>query len=418
MDLRQPHPHTPQTTIVVKKSQSWEVSKWGKLYVIIMFLEALALVSLCIVSLWYAYEHRDTDPDAPGVAGVSIVALVSNCGLLYLTMDAVRMEAPFQFLMALILHAMMACYIVWHWLSDDLGEVYNRVSLGVMIFVCTCQAIYCALAYPVHNAFGWRAYKKLGGSISMRPLHRTAQIFFALLKLDAILSVILWISALFFLLHDAVEITLNVLAGMVTIIWVILGMLMVKKEDMKLARVFFVLSIVEPAFIIYKLVRLHMEGDGWGSEGVGSSHDDDHHDNDLPAFSFERLLVIGLVTLSIRAGAIILAIMAVRNFGRGLKERLWGKGKASQSGASNQAQVRRVMAGVPPGEDVDSSLSMDEHHETASVTADIAHVHTQGGYTPAPSSANPYLTPPPVAIIIEEEPQSQNHLRNYIQPLL
>jgi hypothetical protein len=181
------------------------------LYVALVLVESLGLIVLSCLSLWYAHSHVDEEVDAHSVEYMSITAMVAASALVYFSADSVLLENVFQFYTSLVLHGLITAYVIWHYLGngDDLGVMYDRISLWVMIAVCVFQAAYLALIYPVQTQFGWRLYKKVGGNVAIRPIYRTATIFFSLLKLDFALGLILVLLAIFYLLSDPVQITLN-----------------------------------------------------------------------------------------------------------------------------------------------------------------------------------------------------------------
>lgn len=240
--------------------------------------------------------------------------------------------------------------------STGLGVLYDRISLYVMIGVCIFQLAYLLLIYPVQQTFGWRLYKKIGGNASIRPLYRTATIFFTLLKLDFALGVLLVLLALFYLVSDPVQIALNVLACIVTLGWLVLGFQFVQRESRRLAPYFFLFAPLEPAFLIYKLVAMK-----------SSSQDDA---SEYPVFSWTEFLFTGCVAVFVRVACILFGIMCFTNFGKGLKERMF--------------------------EDQDDHAA----HSAA------AHAHAQG------------VMRAPVAVVVEADNGDRSQLRNYLQPLL
>lgn len=346
------------------------------------------------------------------------MAIVASCALLYFSLDSILLENIFQFYCSLALHALITAYVIWHYLGngDDLGVMYNRISLWVMVGVCTFQLAYLLLAYPVKETFGWRLYKKIGGNVAIRPLYRTASIFFSLMKLDFALGVILVLLAIFYLLTDAVQIALNVLACVVTLGWLLLGFAFVQRESRRLAPWFFLFATLEPAFLIYKLVAMKLDngndenitpdgpnpsaaaGNGGGVVTVSSSSStNDGIDPQYPVFSWNEFLLTGCFAVIVRIACIVTGYFCYGNFGMGLKEKIWN---ASLSTASASTKATGVTGGQQHVTHVASGVNGSMHHGSA-----LNHVAYSSGH--------------PVVVVQDSSMgQDRSMLRNYIQPLL
>lgn len=339
----------------------------AQIYAALMTLECVGLIALCLLSLVYAGLHSEDEPDAHSVQYTSITALVASCALLYFSLDAVLLENVFQFYASQLLHCLITAYVIWHWLGhgEDLGRMYQRFSLAVMIAVCVFQALYLLLLRPVKESFGYRMYKLLGGNAAIRPLYRTASIFFTLLKLDFALGVLMCLLAVFYLFSQPLQIALNVAAGVATLGWLMLGYALVQRESKRLAPYFFLFALLEPAYLIYKLIAMRVANDGSGDQ-IG--------DEPYPVFSWRQLLLTGCVAILVRLACIVYALLAIRNFGMGLREKLWIS--SGSGGHAGQAQP----------------------------TLSVAH-----------SPLNNYDQGP--IVLVQEEPQPRSALGQYMQPL-
>lgn len=188
MDMRAPH--TFGQVVMVQKKQRWEVSTWGKIYAALVLVETIALGALCIASLIYARAHRNEEVDAESVEYTSIVALVASVALLYFSLDSILLENIFQFFAAQLLHGLICAYVIWHYTSTGLGALYDRISLWVMVAVCTFQLAYILLMYPVTHTFGQlirgaaqRAALSSSSSALPRPLTRSHPTLFSVCSL-------------------------------------------------------------------------------------------------------------------------------------------------------------------------------------------------------------------------------------------
>lgn len=368
MDLRQSSsPPTAVGVLTVKqKAHSWEVSTAGRVYVVLVLIETISLMVLCGLSIYSARVHADEETDAHSVEATSVVAMVASAALLFFASDSILLENVFQFYTSQVLHGLITAYTIYHYTEngDDLGHLYQRFSLWVMIAVCIFQGAYLALAWPVHTQFGWRLYKKIGGNIAIRPLYRTATIFFSLLKLDFALGVLLMLLALFYLLSGAVEIALDCIACVVTLGWLILGFAFVQRESTRLGWFFFIFSVLEPAFIIYKLISMH--------SGISDNEDDDY-----PVFSWREFLLTGCLALVVRLACLGFGVLCWRNFDLGLRDKMW----------PSDAQLAHARAEAARHSPQHAQIGQDD-----------------------------YLGRP--VVIVRTEPEHTSALREYIQPLL
>lgn len=362
----------PASVILVKKKSSWEVSTFGKTYAGLVILESLCLLVLASLSLWYAHTHANEEEDANSVEYTSIVAIVASLALLYFALDSILLENVFQFYVSQFMHGMITGYVIYHYLGNggDLGLMYNRISLYVMIGVCIFQGAYLALLIPVQRQFGWRLYKKIGGNMSIRPLYRDATILFSLLKLDFALGLMLVLLAVFYLVSDPIQIVLNILACVMTLVWLILGFTFVQRESHKLGIIFFMFATLEPAFVIYKLIAMKLNNPDDDDDEDGSQ------DDPYPVFSWTEFLATGCIALIVRFGCIVYGIICTRNFDKGLKEKMWQH--------SNSASGRSAVLHSP--------------------------LHTQAADHPSNQAH-------PIIVVRESEAQGSS-LRSYIQPLL
>jgi len=364
-----------------------------QIYALLVVIECVSLLSLCVISLLYARSSHDND--ATSVEYTSVTAMVSTAALLYFSLDAILLENIFQFAAAQIMHMLIVAYVAWHYAVTGLGRLYDRISLYVMIGVCAFQLAYLVLWYPVAQAFGWRLYKKLGSSAAIRPLYKTATIFFTLLKLDFALGLILLLLAAFYLLHDAVQIALNALAMFFTLCWLLVGFQFVQRESPRLAPIFFLFAPLEPIYLIYKLWEMKHEA-ATNHSGGTSGDDSDKY----PVFSWDEFLLTGCVACTVRAACILFGLFCWRNFGKGLKEKMFSGSDAAAARNAEPvlaAHSNPYAAGVNPA---------------AAALSDEDDLYTNGAGL---GVGTPHAT---VTVIREQPAANQGILRSYLQPLL
>lgn len=290
-----------------------------------MVIESLSLIALCIASLIYAHNHH-SDIDSDSVEYISITSMVATISFIYFALDSILLENIFQLYASICLHAVITTYLIWHYVANDLGTVYNHVSLFAMISVCVFQFIYTIMGPILHNKFGWRLYKKIGGNIAIRPLYRTTQVFFTLLKLDFVFTIIIILLATFYYFTQTVQIIINILISLLSFIWIILGFYCIQSESVKLFVVFVIISILSPSYMLYKLFIIRFDSD-----------------TDYSIFSWRQLLFTCILAAIIRIGVIVFSVLCYKNFGFGLKDKVFGA-------ESDRVITDDVVLHIPDGE--------------------------------------------------------------------
>jgi hypothetical protein len=320
-------------------------------------------------------SNQEVDTD--GVKYTAITSMVATLALLYFALDSILLENIFQFYTSIALHMLICAYVIWHKVSGvSLSSLYDRISLYVLIGVCVFQALYLALAWPVKDTFGWRLWKRIGGNRSLRPIYRTASIFFSLLKLDFVLGVLLVITAVWYLVANTTQIILNVIAIAATLGWLLLGYTLVQQERVSLLKYWLFFAILEPSYIIYKLIAMKLDED--------KNNVDDQQE--FPVFSWKQLLLTGCVAVVIRVACIIFGILSVRNFGKGLKEKMF--------------------------------TDPSEWRPTRSPENSVGQVHNPAPVFQVQSPESGYADGPVVIVQSQSQQQPQSNLRSYLQPLL
>ncbi len=163
----------------------------------------------------------------------------------------------------------------------------------------------------MHNSFGWRLYKRVGGNIEMQKMYRVAHIFFALLKFDVGVEVLLVLLASFFLFEStfSYEAILNGVALIVTVVWAIVGRQTVRTESARLVKFWAAFAFVEPIYILYKFAQMNLVPVY----------------KDSPRTTYFQFYLLGSIALIIRAVLLYFAYRAYKNFGKGLAESVFAK---------------------------------------------------------------------------------------------
>jgi len=148
----------------------------------------------------------------------------------------------------------------------------------------------------------------------LRKIYITYQGFLTLLKLDAYVNLVLLAFIFIFVTDPAAktlgfEIIVLPIAFVITIFANILAFVTMKFEKRWIVYPYIIWLMVEPIYIIYKLSKM--------------THTDAPDANELStALSDHKLVVywiVGLVAFFERIGLIVITILVMQNFGKGLK---------------------------------------------------------------------------------------------------
>eukprot|EP00033_Pygsuia_biforma_P001201 GCRY01001364.1.p1 GENE.GCRY01001364.1~~GCRY01001364.1.p1 ORF type:complete len:295 (+),score=17.64 GCRY01001364.1:159-1043(+) len=267
----------------------------GRLFLGLILLQTVILFGLNIVPA--------TDHDNPLTQFFSILLMLSLIFINYFAFDGVLNENIIQVIACVGLTGVVAFYGIFQFIVvENLNEVLKTIQLVVVIVFFL---IYIYVGWKVYLEFGWRIYKKIGANPHMRSLYRVFQIFLTVLKLDCAMAVILLIMAsVFFLDFEDSEVYLNIVALCITFAWALCGWLSIKNENMKQAYFFFVFSIAEPIYILYKIVRFYKDPEDFEDVPVG-----------VITFS-------GIIAFCLRFALMGFYFSAYKNFNKGFAEQL------------------------------------------------------------------------------------------------
>lgn len=150
----------------------------------------------------------------------------------------------------------------------------------------------------------------MGGNAALQNMCQVMFIFTAFLKFDfqLVISLLILILSGGSNQMDFAEKLIIGIGVPLGFFWVVLGFVMVRYELLKLSTAFWVISLTEPAYIIYLFVRT---GKNFGSTDIILS---------------VCIIGAGVLALLMRGAVVILSYFVTRNFNKGLKEKVYGDG--------------------------------------------------------------------------------------------
>eukprot|EP00164_Ancoracysta_twista_P000403 GFYU01000549.1.p1 GENE.GFYU01000549.1~~GFYU01000549.1.p1 ORF type:complete len:318 (+),score=65.70 GFYU01000549.1:48-956(+) len=276
--------------------QRVDVAFVSKVFLVLVTIEVALLLAMSISSA--------IEADSLSLARYAFIAIPSTLFLVYFAFDAVDKENMFQ-LWAFTLSSMLATvFVIFHYMHPGSlnSDHWEKFSLSVLIVTSTFQGIYFVLCYFVQQSFGWRAYKRVGGDPELQAAYQTLQIFLSLLKTDVQIAVMLVMLGGFFLL-EGWELALNIVALGISILWAFWGYYCAKRESRHVMLAWIAFALVEPAYIVQKIMQI----------------EDDHFNRDK--VSPLQFLITGCIALVVRVALVVLGVLVMRNFKKGLRER-------------------------------------------------------------------------------------------------
>jgi len=301
--------------------QKWKkLFLYGKVFAVTVVVEAILLVVIQIIVQSRNVPRCSNPPcrqQTNNFYSISIYILVAF--MLHYAYAGLKDDNMFE------IFAFMAVTLLIFFYSIILvSQNSDWYFVLYMVVTTICSILYTFLVYKIYLEIGWYIYKRIGANQDMRDMYRSAQLFLAMIKFDMLFSLLLVVLAgLYYLVPNNYEFYLTLFAFLLTFIWAYLGWVAVKGENEVYMNVYMCLAVVEPVFIIYKLVRL--------SETIQT----------LPVSLF---VVATVAEIVVRTYLMVTAVVARRNFGKGLLNEVFqvSSKKSRPLQAASPAEMSKV----------------------------------------------------------------------------
>mmetsp|Transcript_13967 Transcript_13967/g.21125 ORF Transcript_13967/g.21125 Transcript_13967/m.21125 type:complete len:326 (-) Transcript_13967:139-1116(-) len=268
-----------------------KLSTISKVYAIVVLVQVIFMCGVCALIF---FEHKSREADA-----FAVTWTVSAVAFGYFVIDSIRREDTVTLWVSVFAHVVVTGYSVYVYFSgktkDIMGENYNKIALAVAIESSVAQIFFFATASQVQDTFGWYRHLRVGTDPRLHRLYRTYTTYYSFLKLDFVISVIVFTLASFLVLNT-LELSLDIGALVLSFIFYIIGYYGVREESHFISYAFMAFCFVLPCYIVFKLIEIE-------------------HNS-----SFGVLLCSAVVAICVRAVLFVLVVLVVRNFGQGLRE--------------------------------------------------------------------------------------------------
>eukprot|EP01113_Clastostelium_recurvatum_P005444 TRINITY_DN12439_c0_g2_i1.p1 TRINITY_DN12439_c0_g2~~TRINITY_DN12439_c0_g2_i1.p1 ORF type:complete len:309 (+),score=60.65 TRINITY_DN12439_c0_g2_i1:32-958(+) len=229
--------------------RSIELSGVAKVFLLCVSLEALAVVVLSILQRYL--QHLPTDDHMK----ISVLMCLSVVFLAYFAIDGVINENRFELVCFLVVSLLITFYSAFNFFT--LPDTYTSRPATVWIRFIAIMAfspINIILGWLSYKSFGWRLYRKIGANADILHMYRTYQIFLSFLKMDLQFGLTIVLGVGMFLHPDNLELYLDLVFFLITLGWAVLGWYGIRHELTSLVIVFFMFALVEPGYIIWKII--------------------------------------------------------------------------------------------------------------------------------------------------------------------
>lgn len=291
---------------------------WGKIFLAWITTEGLVLLAVEIAiidDIKSSSNQSSRKRDARVVYAVLLI--ISVLFFIAFAWDAVWNENSIQLVTFFFFSLLMTAYAF----VQLVGDFSSALLITQFLVLFLGEIGIFILGYKVYSEFGWKVYKKVGADPRMRNLFLDFLILMTLIKLDFALAIILIAqNTAIALKPNDPEFALNICAVLVVVALSCSIVLGARTESNPAMYLFFALSPLEPAYILFKIVRFLT----------------------VPRFSQlprVQLISSGIVAIILRIILVVFAIKLMLNFGKGLDRYVRGSGKSAPSSSSKGTQL-------------------------------------------------------------------------------
>lgn len=297
-DLGIPQPPKLQDTLLGKARRFQDVDTKERVFTVVSILTLLVTFTFTVYKIC-TVERKDPD------FTFALVLLVSSLFCIYYTVHGVLQERATEICILSVATSVVLIYLIVNYAAGRKDTV-KLIRLIVAAICCPPLITFSGYLSFGYYQSGNLIFRTVGANTEIQNMCHLIFTFFDLLKFDLQLS----ISMVIFILTsqfniDTEDIVVLSVGGVITIIWFLLGYDSMKREVKIGAIFFFILSPLEVAYVIYKLVQTAADIDKYPGV-VGSS------------------IACGIMSLIVRGIVVVVGVLVFRNFSKGLKQKAFG----------------------------------------------------------------------------------------------
>lgn len=277
---------------------------------------AFAMASVIAALGMTAYRIKTSSTNSTDFI-FAILLLVNLLFVFYYIFDGIFMERPFEILVSVLTVIIVLVYCIADYsINTERRTVLKKVRLAVVCLVGPIDiGLGIAVAVKFFEGPGNLMFRLVGANLQLQKICRNYFIFTAFLGFDFQIVLIL----LVLLMSDKPSRLVNSEKCIIGIgvplsaLAIVIGRLGARMESMVMACVFLSFCVAEPAYIIYLFVKF----------GTKLERANKHSTEDKEKILYSCVVAAGVVGLIVRIILVLMAGIVIRNFGKGLKNKLY-----------------------------------------------------------------------------------------------
>ncbi|KAI8500246.1 hypothetical protein Bbelb_218120 [Branchiostoma belcheri] len=311
-DLTKPRHATQQTAIGPTRSCG-SLEKHELFFLVLTILGVLGTVGLTIYRL-----ARITSVDAETADFTfALVLIINTVACLIFVVHGLMRERPYEVAIFIIADVIVLIYCIVNYAENPTTGTEHTVKLVRLILVVVFSVIAVPLAVYILVSFYQSRnliFRTVGANEALQNMCDLTFFNEALLKLDFQLE----LSMVVLVMNkgtdvDPEDIVILSVGTVFVLVWAIMGYLSMRFENRVLVIIFLLLWWCEPAYIIYKMVdvaqQLHNKGKTLSDTKIVSA----------------AAIACGIAACVIHSLILVITWTVWGNFGKGLKEKVYGQ---------------------------------------------------------------------------------------------
>ncbi|BGP22863.1 hypothetical protein JCM10295v2_001754 [Rhodotorula toruloides] len=302
-------------------------SRKGEALAFMSFIALQAIVVLVMIALVYGTNTGDlstveligNDPKLESVAtylGLFILAVLFEAGI---TLDSCSHKNIMTLAVLCLFNCAILVYsavlprqlaIALSGSNADTPHVQHLTHIYAVVIpavVGACTVAMTSMLWPLYAEFGWDTFKRIGADLAIRRAYLRYQVFVCLLKFTAFFVIGFELQFLILVTGTpTVEFVLTIVALPVTILALLAFAAVVRIENRPGVYASFVVIAAGLAYFIYKLQRIYGAASGRYSAATAT------------------LTIFSVICIILLLATFVMMGLCMRNFGKGLKERIPG----------------------------------------------------------------------------------------------
>eukprot|EP01080_Neovahlkampfia_damariscottae_P004824 gene4824-8410_t len=267
------------------------------------------------VSLFY----NASNPDPSYSKQISSAIMILGClSIGFLSFEAIIKGNEYKFLGFIFMSIIVIFRSAFQFIRINIltdSEEPKWFSMFLPLY-CTIQFFQFIVAIPVFRSFKWKIFRIVGTSPQLK---RVYQIYTTIMRLDLESALVLVLIKLFMLdlgeIQNQITTVLTSIELVLTVILAPISIYFGVRRELKIIQIPYMLwNFVLPIHAVYQIVVI------WA---IGDPLINPYYEDPLEAKILITLFC--LVFLVIRLSMIFIGIWVVRNFGYGLKDKVYGK---------------------------------------------------------------------------------------------